>query len=112
LSVDDQPSIEVALDTPARALEAHEATGPDDPDRPAILSNLGDALKDWFEYTGTLADLGAPITIYREALAATPTEHPNRYPILTNLAIALHKRFNLPTHRPIPTRRSTATAKN
>jgi Tetratricopeptide repeat len=48
------------------------------PDRPGWLSNLGNALQARYERTGALADLERSITAKREALNATPVDHPDR----------------------------------
>jgi len=64
-----------------------------DPDRAAMLSNLGAALLTRFERGGVLADLDAAIEVGREAVAATPAGHPGRAGHLSNLGIALRTRF-------------------
>ncbi len=58
-----------------------------------MLSNLGNALQARFERTGQLADLDEAITLFRDAVAATPVGHPERPGRLSNLGAALRTRF-------------------
>ncbi|WP_239341578.1 CHAT domain-containing protein, partial [Frankia sp. CiP3] len=60
------------------------------------LSNLGAALRIRFERTGAQADLDDAVDAVdacRAAVAATPTDHPNRAMYLFNLGNALQTRF-------------------
>jgi hypothetical protein len=65
------------------------ATPADHPDRPAVLSNLGGALRTRCERTGQLADLDEAITALRDAVDGTPADHPDRPGRLCNLGGAL-----------------------
>lgn len=46
--------------------------------RAARLNNLGDTLQRWYERTDEMADLEEAITATRQAIDATPADHPNR----------------------------------
>jgi hypothetical protein len=72
---------------------AIDATPVGHPSRPAMLSNLGNALQSRFERTGQLADLDQAITLHQEAIAAALADHPGRPAMLSNLGTALRTRF-------------------
>jgi hypothetical protein len=72
-----------------RAIAA--ATPAGHPDRAAVLSNLGGALRELSERTGDTAVLAEAVQADRDALAATPAGHPNRAVILSNLGNALRE---------------------
>jgi hypothetical protein len=57
------------------------------------LSNLGIALRTRFERTGSQGDLNDAVAAEREAVAATPPDHPNRAMYLSNLGVTLRTRF-------------------
>lgn len=56
--------------------EAVDATPAGHPSRPAMLSNLGAALRARFERAGQLTDLDQAITAGRAAVASTPAGQP------------------------------------
>lgn len=62
-------------------------------DRTALLATLSDALCQRFEVTGALADLDRAIKLGREALAGTPSGHPDHAGWRSNLGLALRHRF-------------------
>ena len=49
----------------------------DDPDRAAMLSSLGLALRILLERTADRADLDAAVTVGQRAVAAIPTDYPD-----------------------------------
>jgi hypothetical protein len=69
------------------------ARGDDDPDRPRLLSNLGNALLDRSLQNGDQAVLDEAIALQRAAVAATPAGDDARAPRLGGLGNALRTRF-------------------
>ncbi|MFE7272974.1 CHAT domain-containing protein [Streptomyces sp. NPDC057623] len=78
-----------ATDVARRALAATPA---DDPDRAAMLNNLGTALTSGFSHTKRPADLDEAVRVGRECVAAAAA-HPDRAMYLTTLGEACHSRF-------------------
>jgi hypothetical protein len=74
-----------------------EAVGVAHARRAEALSNLGEMLKARFALTGQPVDLDQAIRVVHEAVAATPTGHPSRAAMLSNLGGALAIRSYLPT---------------
>ncbi|KAM5342911.1 hypothetical protein ACJ41O_013877 [Fusarium nematophilum] len=62
-------------------------------DRAALLHNLGVRLGDRFPRAGAMADLDEAIHVAREAVTATPDNHPVRAALLNNLGNRLGDRF-------------------
>jgi hypothetical protein len=60
---------------------------------PGQLSNLGVALWSRFERTGQQGDLDEAVVVGRQAVQATPDDHPDRAAMLSNLGLALQTRF-------------------
>ncbi|MFD3381976.1 CHAT domain-containing protein, partial [Streptomyces sp. NPDC058697] len=58
-----------------------------------MLSNLGLVLQSRFGRSGAVADLDAAITAGRQAVEATPADHPYRAAMLSNLGLVLQSRF-------------------
>src|SRR5665811_889504 len=56
-------------------------------------SNLGGALQTRSGRTGDQADLDEAVTAGRDAVAASPADHPDRAAMLSNLGVALRTRF-------------------
>ncbi len=69
------------------------AVAPDDPDRPAFLSNLCAALHLRAERTGTSNDLDKAVEAGRDAVRAAYVDDPGRPAFLSNLAVALRARY-------------------
>ena len=65
----------------------------ENPNRAAILSNLGGILQTRFERTGTLEDLDEAIQAGRQAVAAAPPDHAARAAILDGAGAGLLSRF-------------------
>ena len=80
--------------------EAVDITPVGHPDRPAMLSNLGNALRARFRLTGQQSDLDQAITCGREAVDTAPADHPERSWMLSNLASTLQSRFQRTGHQP------------
>ena len=76
--------------------DAAAATPTGHPDRPAVLSNLGAALRALWGRTGDLGALTEAVQAGRDAAAATPTGHPDRPAILSNLGAALRALWDGP----------------
>ncbi|KAK4148475.1 hypothetical protein C8A00DRAFT_47666 [Chaetomidium leptoderma] len=57
------------------------------------LNNLGNKLESRYERTGAMADLEEAIGVARQAVAATPDDHPNRAVCLNNLGTQLGRRY-------------------
>jgi hypothetical protein len=84
----------VALTSAIDLLQQAVASCPaDHPDRAAMLSNLGGALRTRFASTGDQADLDTAITAGQQALAAAPAGYPHRVAIMSTLSGALQIRF-------------------
>jgi CHAT domain len=90
LGTADQTLLSATIQLLERILSVTPAS---DPDRAAMLSNLGAALRTRFERGGVLADLDRAIELGEQAVAATPVGHPNRARYLSNLGVALQRRF-------------------
>jgi len=67
----------------------------DDADRPAMLSNLGIALRARSPVTAGTADIDQAIDALREAVALTDTEDSDRVDFLENLMLALQSRLEV-----------------
>ncbi|RYP58987.1 hypothetical protein DL771_011041 [Monosporascus sp. 5C6A] len=84
------------------AREAVDATPQDHPDRAARLNNLGNRLGDRYSRTGAMSDLEEAIgmdleeaiRVAREAVDATPQDHPDRAGWLNNLGNRLGDRYS------------------
>ncbi|MFF5488286.1 CHAT domain-containing protein [Streptomyces virginiae] len=63
------------------------------PDRAAMLTNLGTALRARFEQTGVLADLDDALAVSRQAVRSASAGLPERAEILSNLAKTLYAKF-------------------
>ncbi|KAH6871883.1 CHAT domain-containing protein [Thelonectria olida] len=63
-------------------------------DRAAWLNNLGVRLGDRYSRTGAMADLEEAIRVAREAVKATPEDHPDRAGRLNNLGGRLSDRYS------------------
>ena len=73
LETGDSAALNIAIDLLRQAVAATPA---DHPDRGAMLSNLGGALRARFERTGDPADLDAAIEVGQQAVAASPDRPP------------------------------------
>ncbi|KAF7173513.1 hypothetical protein CNMCM6106_007573 [Aspergillus hiratsukae] len=76
------------------AREAVNATPEDHPDRPALLNNHVDGLRQRYSRTGAMADLEESIRVAQEAVNATPEDHPYRATRLSNLGSRLGDRYS------------------
>lgn len=61
--------------------------------RVGLLADVGIALLDRFEQTGSMEDLNRAIVINEQAVESTPDDHADRARMLNNLGIALQSRF-------------------
>ena len=86
----DQSRLQEAIEDLRGALEL---TAPGDPQRAAVLLNLGVALQARYARTGAGADLDEAIRLSSEAVAATPEGHSGRAGVLSGLGGALLARF-------------------
>ncbi|KAG8904984.1 hypothetical protein FRB99_000898 [Tulasnella sp. 403] len=64
-----------------------------DPDRPAVLNNLGCALVTHYDTSGKILDVEEAISHHRKAISLRPENHPDRPSSLSNLAGALITRY-------------------
>ncbi|MFE2267478.1 CHAT domain-containing tetratricopeptide repeat protein [Streptomyces griseosporeus] len=69
------------------------ATPAEHPDRAAMLTNLGTALRARFEQTGELGDLDEALSVSRQAVRDASAGLPERAEILSNLAKTLYVKF-------------------
>ncbi|KZV60222.1 TPR-like protein [Peniophora sp. CONT] len=65
----------------------------DNPNKPSVLNNIGNALLARFERVGELEDLVAAISWQRRAVDLTPDGHPHKPTYMNNLGSALQSRF-------------------
>lgn len=63
------------------------------PDQAGLLQNLGNALRDRFERTGSLHDLNEALEAANDAVQMSPENHPGRAQRLSIFAIVLFSRF-------------------
>ena len=85
---------------------------PGRPPRPRrMLSNLGAALRTRFERTGDRADLDAAIDAGRQAVAASPADHPDRAGCCPTSASPCGPGLSGPGTGPTWTRRSTPASR-
>ena len=66
---------------------------PTTPTAPSTCPTSASPCEARFERTGDLADLDAAIDLLRQAVAASPADHPDRARYLSNLGVALRARF-------------------
>ncbi|KAI0083024.1 CHAT domain-containing protein [Irpex rosettiformis] len=83
-----------ALESAIRSFRlAMEAAEDDNPDKAAIIDNLGVCLSARFECVGELQDLEESISLEQLANALTPDDSPDKHRRLSNLAASLKSRF-------------------
>jgi tetratricopeptide (TPR) repeat protein len=88
----DPAMLTAALERLRQALELAPA---DDSRRPAIISEIGTALRHRFELTGARVDLDGAVDMQRQAVAAAPLGDTGSAAYLTNLANTLLLRFKV-----------------
>jgi tetratricopeptide (TPR) repeat protein len=69
------------------------ASPPDDPNRGAFLTNLGNAVRELATKTDSIPLLQEAVLLCREAVATIPAESEQRAFLLPNLGLALHSLF-------------------
>lgn len=74
--------------------EALSATPDDGPNRPTLLSSLGNALQREFEWSRSMESIERAIAALRLAVSSTPDGDPHLLGRLGNLGTAFHSRFN------------------
>ena len=87
----DRADLDAAIDR--RASRRWRPARPTTPTAPCACPTSAVALRARFERTGDRADLDAAIDVGRQAVAATPADHPDRAGRLSNLGVALPTRF-------------------
>jgi tetratricopeptide (TPR) repeat protein len=86
----DPTYLDQAVDLFQRALAL---TAPNDPERPARLASLGNALRIRFHRTDNTADLDRAVKLYEEAVADTAPDHTDFPVLLSDLGTAWWIRF-------------------